>query len=88
MSNRNMENSKKIFIDPCCQVTQIDYDIRNREKAESRNRYSHFCPLNSLDAILKTKAIKFNNISNFSVQMNMNEKMLNLSFGDKFLFFA
>ena len=66
MSNRNMENNKKIFIDPCCQVTQIDFDIRNREKAESRNRYSHFCPLSSLNAILKTKAIKFNNISNFS----------------------
>lgn len=66
MSNRNMENSKKIFIEPCCQVTQIDYDIRNREKAESRNRYSHFCPLSSLNAILESKAIKFNNISNYS----------------------
>ena len=61
-----MENSKKIFIEPCCQVTQIDYDIRNREKAESRNRYSHFCPLSSLNAILESKAIKFNNISNYS----------------------
>ena len=65
MSNRNMENSKKIFIEPCCQVTQIDYDIRNREKAESRNRYSHFCPLSSLNAILESKAIKFNNIRIF-----------------------
>lgn len=66
MSNRNMENSKKIFIDPCCQVTQIDYDIRNREKAESRNSYHHFCSLRSLDAILETRTVKFNNISNYS----------------------
>lgn len=66
MSNRNMENSKKIFIESCCQVTQIDYDIRNREKAESRNSYHHFCSLRSLDAILETRTVKFNNISNFS----------------------
>ena len=61
-----MENSKKIFIESCCQVTQIDYDIRNREKAESRNSYHHFCSLRSLDAILETRTVKFNNISNFS----------------------
>lgn len=61
-----MENNEKLVIDPRCQVIQLDYNKRNRENAESRNSYHHFCSLRSLDAILETRTVKFNNISNYS----------------------
>ena len=60
-----MTNNKALFIGSQRQVIQLDADETNRRNAESRNRYYHFCSLDTLDAILRSKALKFNNISNF-----------------------
>ena len=60
-----MSDKTKLHLSPNLQVFQINSNLDNRKSAESRKVYHHFCSLNALEAILRSQAIKFNNIANF-----------------------
>lgn len=58
-------DDEKLFLDPSSQVIQLDSNTNSRKVAESRKVYHHFCSLNTLGAILESRAIKFNSIGNY-----------------------
>ena len=60
-----LSDDKMLFIDPQKQVIELNSNKNLRLNAESRTEYHHFCSLDSLENILYSKTIKFNNIGNF-----------------------
>lgn len=58
---------KEMFcINPEKQVIACNVSKQKRKSAEERHTYYHFCSLENLQKILNSKAIKFNNIENFT----------------------